>query len=212
MDRERLILASVSPRRRALLGQIYPNFDVEPCRLAEPERKSDAVPPQQWAQAQAHFKARAVADHHPERWVLGVDTIVACAGRILGKPRDLADARAMLELQAREVSDVISGVCLLRRGAAPRRFTEVNVTRVWMRDDPAAREAYLRSGDWAGKAGAYGIQDIGDRLVERIEGSFSNVVGLPLEMLAELLRSVGLPARAPRTDARFPPALPATAT
>lgn len=165
--------------------------------MAEPRRGSDKVQPRQWAQAVAYFKAREVAERHPDRFVLGADTVVACAGRLLGQPRDLEDARAMLELQAAHVSDVITGVCLVRRGAAPRRVAQSALTRVWMRDDAEAREAYLRSGDWVGKAGAYGIQDVGDRLVARIDGSFSNVVGLPLELVAALLESVGLPVQAP---------------
>lgn len=200
MERKRLILGSASPRRRQLLARVCPEFDVEPCRLAEPRRGSDKVQPRQWAQAVAYFKARAVAERHPERFVLGADTVVACAGRLLGKPRDLVDARAMLELQAAHLSDVITGVCLVRRGAAPRRLVQSAVTQVWMRDDVDAREGYLGSGDWAGKAGAYGIQDVGDRLVARIEGSFSNVVGLPLEIVAAMLESVGLPVRAPGDD------------
>ena len=196
MDTERIILASASPRRRELLARIYPAFDVEPSPHEEPLRRSENVPPGQWAQALAYYKARGVADGHPGRWVLGADTIVVCAGRVLGKPRDVADAREMLELQARQVSEVLTGVCLLRRGDTEQRLSQVETTRVWMHDDPQAREAYLQSGDWHAKAGAYGIQDVGDRLVERIEGSFSNVVGLPLELVARLLQHVGLAARA----------------
>jgi septum formation protein len=103
----------------------------------------------------------------------------------------------MLELQARQPSDVLTGVCLLRRGGGDQeqRYSQVEQTRVWMHDDPAFREAYLASGDWQAKAGAYGIQNVGDRLVERIAGSFSNVVGLPLEAVTRMLRHVGLPAQ-----------------
>ncbi len=126
--------------------------------------------------------------------MLGADTVVVCGGELLGKPRDVADARRMLELQAREVSEVLTGVCLARMDGAVRRVSAADTTLVWMPDDPATREDYLRSGDWAGKAGAYGIQEVGDRLVSRIEGSFSNVVGLPLELVARMLRTVGLPA------------------
>ena len=197
MDGERIILASASPRRRELLAQIYPAFDVEVCALEEPVPHSEEISPPAWAEALAYYKARCVAERRPNRWVLGADTIVVCDRRILGKPRDLDDARAMLELQARHVSEVMTGICLVRRGADDRRVTQVDVTRVWMRDDAAQREAYLRSGDWAEKAGAYGIQTVGDRLVARLEGSFSNVVGLPLERLARLLAHVGLAARPP---------------
>lgn len=188
-----LILASASPRRRELLAGLLPAVEVVPCPYPEPALPTARVVPTSWAQALAYFKARAVAELNPGRWVLGADTIVVCDGEILGKPRNMADARDMLERQARCPSDVLTGVCLVRRGdGTGRRLGAVERTRVWMRDDPAIREAYLRSGDWAGKAGAYGIQDVGDRLVTRFEGSFSNVVGLPLERLAELLTEIGL--------------------
>jgi len=187
-----LILASASPRRRELLARVYPHFVVEPCALEEPSPHASAVDPAGWAVALAHFKARAVADRHPGRWVLAADTIVACAGQLLGKPADEADARRMLELQARHPGDVITGMCLLRAGSGVRRLARSERTRVWMRDDAEVREAYLRTRDWAGKAGAYGIQTVGDRLVTRIEGSFSNVVGLPLATVAGLLREAGL--------------------
>lgn len=186
---DKLILASASPRRRELLKRICPEFDVQPCTLQEPQRRAARVQPHQWASAMAYFKARSVAEQNPGRWVLGADTVVDCDGQMLGKPHDLADARRMLELQARVVSEVITGVCLVLAGEDRRRLAAFDVTRVWMRDDPAAREAYLRSGDWEGKAGAYGIQNVGDRLVERIEGSFSNVVGLPLELVERMLEA-----------------------
>lgn len=95
----------------------------------------------------------------------------------------------MLCLQASRETLVITGVCLLSRQATTSRqrvLTHV-ITRVWMRDDAQQRRIYLDSGDWEGKAGAYGIQDVGDRLIERIDGSFTNVVGLPLELLAQIL-------------------------
>ncbi len=201
MNPPTLILASASPRRRELLATVYPTFVVQPCELAEPRLRSERVSPGQWAQALAYFKARAVAEHHPGAWVLGADTLVSCGGRVLGKPRDLADARDMLELQARQVSEVLTGLCLLRTGPAACRHCDVDRTRVWMRADAAQREAYLASGDWQGKAGAYGIQNVGDRLVEQIEGSFSNVVGLPLERLTQLLRVAGLPVPAAQVRA-----------
>ena len=192
-----LILASASPRRRELFAQLNVPFDVVPSPLDEPGDKPADIGAEAWAQALAHFKARAVADQYPDHWVLGADTLVSCDGRILGKPRDEGDARAMLELQARTHADVITGLCLLLAGPGPERFTDSDVTRVWMRDDVDEREAYLRSGDWQGKAGAYGIQNCGDRLVDRIEGSFTNVVGLPLELLERMLRRI---AAAPCAD------------
>lgn len=97
----------------------------------------------------------------------------------------------MLRLQAARETLVITGVCLLpARTTTDRQRVLTHVTtRVWMRDDARVRRAYLDSGEWEGKAGAYGIQDVGDLLVERIEGSHSNVVGLPLELVAQILRA-----------------------
>ncbi len=196
----RLILASASPQRRELLARVCGAFDVIPCPYREPCVPPQGVSHRRWALSLAHLKARGVAELHRGRWVLGADTIVACAGRLLGKAADAAEALAMLELQSRQVSEVITGVCLLRCGDAPRRRTGVAVTRVWMRDDAAARAAYVTSGDWVGKAGAYGIQTVGDRLVERIEGSFSNVVGLPLELVVRMLGELGLGGGAVRAE------------
>ncbi len=189
---EVLILASSSPRRRELLGRLGLAFEVVAPGVEEPRTSPAALSPRGWAEALAYLKARSVADARPGRWVLGADTLVEVAGELLGKPDGEADARRMLELQAAHPSDVITGIALVRREQAWLRRIASASTRVWMRDDAGERERYLRSGDWAGKAGAYGVQDVGDRLVERIEGSISNVIGLPLERLAQLLRLVRL--------------------
>jgi septum formation protein len=195
---ERLILASASPRRRKLLAGLDLRFDVHPCPLPEPECRPAGTAPESWAEALAYLKARAVADRHPGRWVLGADTIVVCAGELLGKPRDLCDARRMLVLQAGRATEVISGVCVIRQGELVERVIGHRMTLVWMRDARTVREDYLASGDWRGKAGAYGIQDVGDRLVERVEGSSSNVVGLPLGLVSDMLRTLDiLPAAQP---------------
>jgi septum formation protein len=185
---KRLILASASPRRRKLLTELGLCFDVHPCPLTEPVVKPPEVAPAAWAEALAYFKARAIADRCPGHWVLGADTIVVCAGQLLGKPRDMNDARRMLELQAGRPTDVITGVCVVRSGESFRRILGHRVTVVWMRDAPEERRAYLESQDWRGKAGAYGIQNVGDRLIEHLEGSFSNVVGLPVGLVRRMLR------------------------
>lgn len=185
-----LILASASPRRHELLRELGVAFEVRASPLPEPARLAPAVSPRGWAEALAYFKARSVSRSWAGRWVLGADTIVACGPHVLGKPVDERDALRMLELQTGTPSDVITGVALVREDETVTRCVSSAVTRVWMRDDKEAREAYLRSGDWRGKAGAYGIQDVGDVLVERIEGSRSNVVGLPLELLGRMLKIV----------------------
>lgn len=163
-------------------------FDVYACELAEPASKPNGVGPGAWAEALAYFKARAVAERFRGRWVLGADTIVVCAGELLGKPYDIDDARRMLELQSGRATDVITGVCVVRSAHEVQRIIGHAITVVWMRDDPQQRYAYLASDDWRGKAGAYGIQNVGDKLVERTAGSFSNVVGLPLELVERMLR------------------------
>ena len=187
-----LILASASPRRRQLLSEMGLRFEVLPGALPEPEQKPKSVSPQNWAEALAYYKARSVAEKSPGRWVLGADTVVACDRHMLGKPNDLADARDMLELQAGRASEVITGICLIRLTDQIDRILQHDLTTVWMRDAAEQREDYLQSGDWQGKAGAYGIQDIGDSLVERIAGSFSNVVGLPRGLVSRILRQVNL--------------------
>lgn len=192
MLRRRLILASASPRRRELLASLGVRFEVLPCPLPEPECKPEAITTGAWAEALACFKAAAVAERHRDCWVLGADTIVVCARQLLGKPRDIDDARRMLELQAGRATEVITGVCLTYRADAVHRLVGHCRTLVWMRDRLDERETYLASGDWRCKAGAYGIQTVGDRLVARIEGSFSNVVGLPLELTQRLLRQAKL--------------------
>jgi septum formation protein len=195
-DEQRLVLASESPRRRELLARLVDGFEVQVCPLDEPRDRPESLSAAKWAESLAHYKARAVAEANSGRWVLGADTAVACEGRLLGKPTDEADARSMLELQAGRVSEVITGLALVRlRGDEEQRRLGHDVTRVWMRDSRAEREAYLASGEWRGKAGAYGIQDVGDRLIERIEGSFSNVVGLPLERVGAMLAAEGIACR-----------------
>lgn len=187
------ILASASPRRREILRDLGAAFELMPSWLEEPVQPPADSSPESWAEALAYFKARSVAERNPGRWVLGADTLVACAGHLLGKAATLGVAREMLELQGRHESRVITGiaaVCVHPDGIGLNRMLCRGVTRVWLRDDRAARELYLASGEWRGKAGAYGIQDVGDQLVERIDGSVSNVVGLPIEAVRPLLERI----------------------
>lgn len=188
-----LILASASPRRHELLERLPITFRVIPCERDEPGLDThDATEPEATAIAIAAFKAHCVAEQYPDHWVLGADTLVACGGELLGKPRDIQDAERMLILQAQQPSLVITGLALVRQSPHNQRIVAAERTTVWMHDDAVARDAYLQSEDWRDKAGAYGIQSSGDALVERIAGSFSNVVGLPLERTARLLSQAGV--------------------
>lgn len=185
--RRRMILASQSPRRRQLLAEAGYEFDViPPSPLAEDGVSSGAEPKVLVAQL-AWQKAADVARRVPQGLVIGCDTIAVCEGQILGKPEDRRHARQMLELLRGKVHQVYSGLCLWRRPDDTTR-TEVDVTTLKM--GPIAEydlEEYLDSGAWYEKAGAFGYQD---RLgwLRIVAGSESNVVGLPMELLAKMLK------------------------
>jgi septum formation protein len=186
----RLILASASPQRRAILEQIGAAFEV---------RISDAVeleegPPAEVVLENAYRKAAAVAavtggDGDGRLPVLGVDTVVSLGPRIFGKPRDAAHAAQMLTELAGRRHVVYSGVCLIEgertRTAAAETVVEFRAL------DRAAVDAYVATGEWAGRAGAYAIQGIGATLVTRIEGDYLSVVGLPVATLLDLAPWLG---------------------
>lgn len=182
----RFILASASPRRRELLAQAGYEFEVHPPAREEPNHLPAGLPPEAHAESLAYFKARDVAERFPHRLVLGADTVVAAGGEILGKPADARHARRMLEKLSRRRHAVITGLALL--GPGDRRILTHDVTYVTMRPLTAQEiEDYLASEEWRGKAGAYAIQETADRFVVKLEGSFTNVVGLPMELLERLL-------------------------
>jgi septum formation protein len=184
-----LVLASSSARRQQLLSEYGYAFEVVAPQLEEPDETFHGLKPSQQAEALAYFKARAVADRFPEQYVLGADTIVALGPRILGKPADPQEARAMLESLSGTRHRVITGMALLAPGG--RRVIASDVTYVSMRkmsDDEI--EQYIRSNEWNGKAGAYAIQETADRFVQEIQGSFTNIVGLPMELLARMLKKI----------------------
>jgi len=186
---DRLILASSSPRRRELLAKAGFKLRVVVPPIQEPTENLGHLPPAQLAEALAYFKAREVADQHPTEWVLGADTIVVVGGRILGKPADAEEAREMLTTLSGTRHTVITGVALL--GPDDYRLIASETTHVTVRDlSPAEVEDYVAGGEWMGKAGAYAIQETADRFVVRIEGSLSNVVGLPMELVARMIEEL----------------------
>ncbi len=184
-----IILASQSPRRAALLREAGVAFEVVSPPCAEPDPAAWSDTPVAYAEHTSRLKARSVAPHHPDRVILAADTVVALAGHIIGKPADQADARRILTLLFGTIHEVITGVTLLHL-AAGRECTRHAVTRTRMRAmSEQELAAYLATGLWAGKAGAYGIQDDGDPFVTLVEGSFSNVVGLPVDLVLDMLAS-----------------------
>ena len=181
MEAPLLILASASPRRSGLLRQLRPSFQVIPSPA--PESRERHWSAGELARINACGKARAVSMQFPDAIVMGVDTLVAADGRIFGKPRTLTEARRMLEFLQGRTHQVTTGVCLTCWSAHRERiFCEQ--TDVTFRALTAAQiRRYHEKVNPLDKAGAYGIQESGGELVESISGSFSNVVGLPLERL-----------------------------
>jgi len=182
----RLILASASPRRRALLVEAGLAFDVVAPRTEEPGQALGGLAPERQAEALAYFKARSVWEEHQEALVLGADTLVALGEEVLGKADSPDHAAELLRRLSGTRHRVITGVALL--GPQRSRLIASRTTFVTMRPmSPARIRKYVDSGEWKGKAGAYALQQTADRYVERIEGSFSNVVGLPVELVREML-------------------------
>lgn len=184
-----LILASQSPRRRHLLTEAGYSFQVMvPDESAECGVCSRETAPELVARL-AHQKAADVAQRVDHGLVIGCDTVASCCGRILGKPVDVSHARQMLELLRGREHEVYSGICLWLR---PQNRVWVEVARSRLQMDPideVALETYLDTDAWCGKAGAFGYQD-GLDWVHLLEGSESNVVGLPLELLAQMVKNV----------------------
>jgi septum formation protein len=174
----RLILASRSPQRRAILEQIGVPFEV---RVPDVDELEEG-PAAEVALENAYRKAAAIAP--AELPVLGVDTVVSLGRRIFGKPRDSAHAAEMLQSLGGRTHVVVSGICLIE---GDRTRTGAAQTAVEFRSlDRAAVDAYVGTGEWEGRAGAYAIQGRGATLVCRIEGDYLNVVGLPVPTLVDL--------------------------
>jgi nucleoside triphosphate pyrophosphatase len=178
-----LLLASTSPQRRAILEQLRIPFEVVRPRYEEHDPPD--ADPLELVRTHAQGKARSVADAAGDRPVLGVDTTVVCGGRVYGKAEGAEDAAAMLEALGASTHEVVSGLCLL---TSVWEELHTETTRVTFRP-LAARDIaiYVGSGEWEGRAGAYAIQGLGAGLVERVEGDYLNVVGLPAALLVRLL-------------------------
>ena len=184
----RLILASASPRRAALLRDSGYCFDVEPAHVDESELAGEAASP--YVVRVAALKARTVAARHPADVVLAADTTVVVDGAMLAKPLDDRDAKRMLTLLSGRTHEVLTGVVVIR---AVREWSAAVSTRVRFRPlTPAEIDWYVASGEPHDKAGAYGVQGTAGRFVESIEGSYSNVVGLPVAAARALLDAAGL--------------------
>ena len=176
-----LVLASTSPQRRAILEQLRIPFEVVP-PVYEEHDPPDADPV---ALVLDHAEGKARSVHADDRITLGVDTTVQRDGEVFGKAADAGDAERMLRRLSGATHTVISGVSLLGPRFAAREYSTTDVS--FRELAPEMIEAYVRSGEWRGGAGAYAIQGLGGRLVAGIRGDYLNVVGLPGALLVDLL-------------------------
>lgn len=186
-----LILASSSPRRHELLSSINLKFLVVPSSIRE--RNINGESPEDQVCRLAQEKALDIANRFPEKWVLGADTIVVIDDQILGKPKDPSDAERMLGMLSSRDHTVYTGYALLNLRMPDRKRVR------WVRSEVYIREmsqteisGYVRTGEPMDKAGAYAIQGIGAGIVERVSGSYTNVVGLPLCEVTRDLKELGI--------------------
>lgn len=185
----KLVLASASPRRRDLLAQIGIEPDaVDPADLDETPWPRELPGPH--AARLAHEKAQAVVARHPGAWILAADTVVACGRRILPKPAEEGEARACLHRLSGRSHRVFGGVTILAPSGAVRQRLVQTVVR-FKRLEEAEIDAYIQAGEWRGKAGGYAIQGRAAAFIRSINGSYSNVVGLPLFEVAQMLKGLG---------------------
>jgi septum formation protein len=188
MNPLRVILASQSPRRRELLALIGITHEVRPADIDETYFPGEK--PAAHAERLARGKCAVIAEREPDALVIGSDTIVVVDGDVLGKPTDEADAARMLRRLSGRSHVVVTAVAVARRGQIRSAVEEVNVTFHSLSDGDIA--AYIATREPMDKAGAYGIQGFGATIVERVDGDYFAVMGLPLQLLVRVLRELGV--------------------
>ncbi|HEX2835979.1 MAG TPA: Maf family protein [Thermoanaerobaculia bacterium] len=186
----KFILASSSPRRRELLTSIGLDFDVRPSNVPEVHQEGEA--PEEYVARLSRDKAHALASQNPHDWVIAADTTVYLEEQLLEKPVDTADAERMLATIAGRTHIVYTGVTLenVSRDWRETRVAESEVRMLPLSQDDIAW--YVKTGEPLDKAGAYAVQGIGAMFIESIHGSYTNVVGLPLATLFQMLRKAGI--------------------
>jgi septum formation protein len=182
-----LVLASTSPRRISLLRQLGISFEAVDPGDAENSVSNDPIT---HVKDHALAKAEAVATKYKDKIVIAADTIVVLDGAILEKPRDVEDAKKMLRTLCGRTHTVISAVALIKAGRVDLRTEETRVTMKAFTEEEI--EAYVATGEPMDKAGAYAAQGVGAFIIERVDGCFYNVVGLPLSLLYDMLRDAGV--------------------
>lgn len=195
-----LILASASARRKKLMTEAGYSFTVIEPDVDESLFPADGISVSEYAMKLALAKADSVAAEHPDAIVIGADTVAELHGQIIGKPADAKDARRITEQLFTTPHQVITGVAIVRHRDGTK-LVESDSTTVYPRKmTPEQIADHIAGGSWRGKAGAYAIQETGDKFVDRIEGSLTNVMGLPMELLTSLLARLGISAERKKED------------
>jgi len=195
-----LILASASPRRRQLMTEAGYEFTVVPPDIDESAFKVNDVDPVEYAKRLALAKAKSVAQKHPDSLVIGADTIVDFRGRIIGKVVNAKEASKITEELFSEPHKVITGVAIVRL-CDNMELVQSDDTTVYPKKMTAEQIAdHIKGGSWRDKAGAYAIKETGDKFIEKIEGSLTNVMGLPMELLESLLAGLKVPVKGKQRD------------
>lgn len=184
------VLASKSPRRIQLLKEAGYDFEVCPSGVDESVFDTQGISPARYAETLAQAKAEDVASAQPDRLVLGADTIVDYDGQIFGKPRDEAHAERIVSKLFSRPHCVITGLALIWKTRHITLVTHESTRVIPRMLSQAQIESHLQGDTWRDKAGAYAIQENGDEFIERLEGSFTNVIGLPMERLEDLLQEI----------------------
>jgi septum formation protein len=187
----KIVLASGSPRRKALLKSLGVNFSVLSSRFDE--RKVTAIEPKAYVKKLAALKAKEVSKRVKKGIIIGADTVVVIGKKILNKPKDAADARRMLKLLSGKTHTVITGVCVINNYNKTSKIISVSARVRFKRLSEKTINWYISTKEPLDKAGAYAIQGKGAILIEGISGDYNNIVGLPLAALSKILLQMGVP-------------------
>lgn len=199
-DSALLILASASPRRRQLMSEAGYEFKVVLPEVDESAFDTDKANPVEYAKRLALVKAKSIAQKHPNSFVIGADTIVDFQGRIIGKAADAEEAEQITRQLFSMPHKVITGLAIVRLSDGTE-LVRSDSTTVYPRKMTAEQIAdHIKGGSWRDKAGAYAIQETGDEFVEKIEGSLTNVMGMPMELLESLLAGLKISSKKERKD------------
>lgn len=182
----KLVLASGSPRRSEIMNSVGWEFTKDVPDIDESERKGET--PEAYVQRLAKEKAQAVATSHPDEIILAADTTVVIEDKIVGKPKDLSDARRMLEMLSGNWHEVLTGIAVINNGTVEVGLQRTRVKFLPMNDDEI--ELLVAKGDPLDKAGAYAVQAQAALFIEGIEGDYWNVVGLPISLVYEMVKRV----------------------